>query len=77
MAPSSGLSYSAEPSVENVPAAAAPATLSLTLNELFQKLVQTGMVPSVLEAKKPEEKEKEKEPVVIPVSFDKPETLKV
>ncbi|XP_076676323.1 pcf11 cleavage and polyadenylation factor subunit isoform X2 [Andrena cerasifolii] len=75
MAPASGLSYQAEP-VEN-PSAAAPAlSLPLNMNELFQRLVETGIVPNIPEQKKPEEEEK-KEPEIIPVSFDKPETLKV
>ncbi|XP_017892802.1 uncharacterized protein LOC108632624 isoform X2 [Ceratina calcarata] len=75
MAPSSGLSYQAEP-VEN-PAAAAPAlSLPLNMNELFQRLVETGMVPNLAEQKK-QEVEETKEPEITPVSFDKPETLKV
>ncbi|KMQ93559.1 pre-mrna cleavage complex 2 protein pcf11 [Lasius niger] len=73
MAPSSGLSYEAEP-VENPPAPAP--TLPLNMNELFQRLVETGIVPSLLEQKKQEEEEK-KEPEISPVSFDKPETLKI
>src|SRR5436190_22727224 len=44
MAPSSGLSYEAEP-VENPPAPAL--TLPLNMNELFQRLVETGIVPSL------------------------------
>ncbi|XP_076236158.1 pcf11 cleavage and polyadenylation factor subunit isoform X2 [Calliopsis andreniformis] len=75
MAPASGLSYQAEP-VENSPAAAPPLSLPLNMNELFQRLVETGIVPNLTEQKKPEEEEK-KEPEIIPVSFDKPETLKV
>lgn len=75
MAPSSGLSYQAEP-VENSPASAAPA-LSLSMNELFQRLVETGIIaPKLTEQKKPEEEEK-KEPEIIPITFDKPETLKM
>lgn len=75
MAPSSGLSYQAEP-VENPPAPAPTLALPLNLTELFQRLVETGIVPTgnMSEAKKREEKKKE--PEVIPVSFDKPETLK-
>lgn len=74
MAPSSGLSYQAEP-VENSPAPPAP-TLPLSMNELFQRLVETGIVPSPIEQKKQEEEEKKKTEIT-PVSFDKPETLKV
>lgn len=73
MAPSSGLSYQAEP-VENPPAI----TLPLNLNELFQRLVETGIVPNISENKKVEEEEEEKkEPETHPVNFDKPETLKM
>ncbi|XP_076641398.1 pcf11 cleavage and polyadenylation factor subunit isoform X2 [Halictus rubicundus] len=75
MAPASGLSYQAEPA-ENPPAAAPALSLPLNMNELFQRLVETGIVPNLTEQKKPEEEEK-KEPEIIPVSFDKPETLKV
>lgn len=75
MAPSSGLSYQAEPA-ENPPAAAPPLSLPLNMNELFQRLVETGIVSNLSEQKKQEEEEK-KEPEIIPVSFDKPETLKV
>lgn len=76
MAPASGLSYQAEPA-EN-PSSAAPAlSLPLNMNELFQRLVETGIVPNLSEQKKPEEEEEKKEPEIIPVSFDKPETLKV
>ncbi|XP_018312633.1 uncharacterized protein Pcf11 isoform X1 [Mycetomoellerius zeteki] len=71
MAPSSGLSYQAEP-VENPPAP----TLPLNMSELFQRLVETGIVPNLTEQKKQEEEEK-KESVITPVSFDKPETLKI
>lgn len=74
MAPSSGLSYQAEP-VEN-PAQPA-AVLPLNMNELFKRLVETGIVPSLTEQKKQEEEEEKKEPEIIPVCFDKPETLKV
>ncbi|XP_011684445.1 PREDICTED: uncharacterized protein LOC105447883 isoform X2 [Wasmannia auropunctata] len=73
MAPSSGLSYQAEP-VENSPAPAP--TLPLNMSELFQRLVETGIVPNLTEQKKQEEEEK-KEPEITPVSFDKPETLKI
>lgn len=75
MAPSSGLSYQAEP-VENPATTAPPLSLPLNMNELFQRLVETGIVSNLSEQKKPEEEEK-KEPEIIPVSFDKPETLKV
>ncbi|KAK2584744.1 hypothetical protein KPH14_007075 [Odynerus spinipes] len=75
MAPSSGLSYQAEP-VENPPTSTPALTLPLNMNELFQRLVETGIVPNLTEQKKQEEEEK-KEPEIIPVSFDKPETLKV
>jgi len=71
MAPSSGLSYQAEP-VENP---SAP-TLPLNMSELFQRLVETGIVPNLTEQKKQEEEEK-KESVITPVTFDKPETLKM
>ncbi|KAL6259064.1 hypothetical protein P5V15_008985 [Pogonomyrmex californicus] len=73
MAPSSGLSYQAEP-VENPPVPAP--TLPLNMSELFQRLVETGIVPNLMEQKKQEEEEK-KEPEITPVSFDKPETLKI
>ncbi|XP_071642109.1 uncharacterized protein Pcf11 isoform X4 [Temnothorax longispinosus] len=73
MAPSSGLSYQAEP-VEN-PSAPAP-TLPLNMSELFQRLVETGIVPNLSEQKKQEEEEK-KDTEITPVSFDKPETLKI
>ncbi|XP_032680257.1 uncharacterized protein LOC116848371 isoform X2 [Odontomachus brunneus] len=75
MAPSSGLSYQAEPA-ENPSVSAAPA-LSLSMSELFQRLVETGIiVPNLTEQKKPEEEEK-KEPEITPITFDKPETLKI
>ncbi|EFN78884.1 Pre-mRNA cleavage complex 2 protein Pcf11 [Harpegnathos saltator] len=74
MAPSSGLSYQAEPA-EN-PSVSAPA-LSLSMSELFQRLVETGIiVPNLTEQKKPEEEEK-KEPEITPITFDKPESLKI
>lgn len=75
MAPSSGLSYQAEP-VENPPTSTPALSLPLNMNELFQRLVETGIVPNLTEKKKQEEEEK-KDPEIIPVSFDKPETLKV
>lgn len=75
MAPSSGLSYQAEPA-ENPPTTVPPLSLPLNMNELFQRLVETGIVSNLSEQKKQEEEEK-KEPEIIPVSFDKPETLKV
>ncbi|XP_020280817.1 uncharacterized protein LOC109853274 isoform X2 [Pseudomyrmex gracilis] len=71
MAPSSGLSYQAEP-VENPSAS----VTTLNMNELFQRLVETGIVPNITEQKKQEEEEKKK-PEITPVSFDKPETLKI
>lgn len=46
------------------------------MNELFQRLVETGIVPNITEQKKQEEEEKKK-PEITPVSFDKPETLKM
>ena len=76
MAPSSGLSYQAEP-VENPATTAPPLSLPLNMNELFQRLVETGIVSNLSEQKKQEEEEEKKEPEIIPVSFDKPETLKV
>ncbi|XP_034189307.1 pcf11 cleavage and polyadenylation factor subunit isoform X1 [Osmia lignaria lignaria] len=75
MAPASGLSYQAEP-VENPPTTTPALSIPLNMNELFQRLVETGIVPNLSEPKKQEEEEK-KEPEIIPVSFDKPETLKV
>jgi pre-mRNA cleavage complex 2 protein Pcf11 len=74
MAPSSGLSYQAEP-VENIPAPAPTITLPQNLSELFQRLLETGIVSSLNESKKLEEEKKA--PEIIPVSFDKPETLKM
>ncbi|XP_043484064.1 uncharacterized protein LOC122512348 isoform X2 [Leptopilina heterotoma] len=74
MAPSSGLSYQAEP-VENPPAPQAP-VLNLNMDELFQRLVETGIVANLSEPKKQEEPEKEK-PEIIPVSFDDDKSLKV
>ncbi|XP_014218937.1 uncharacterized protein LOC106647178 [Copidosoma floridanum] len=75
MAPSSGLSYQAEP-VENQPALAPAITLPLNLSELYQRLVETGIVSNLFETKKSEVEDK-KEPEIVPVSFDKPETLKI
>ncbi|XP_016845564.2 uncharacterized protein LOC100121739 isoform X3 [Nasonia vitripennis] len=74
MAPSSGLSYQAEP-VENLPVVAPLLATSVDLNTLFQRLVETGIVPNLTETKKPEEEEK-KEPEIISATFDKPETLR-
>ncbi|KAJ8667667.1 hypothetical protein QAD02_009330 [Eretmocerus hayati] len=74
LAPSSGMSYQAEPS-ENQTTSGPTVTLPLNLNELFQRLVETGIVSNLFEIKKTEEEEK-KAPEIIPVSFDKPETLK-
>ncbi|KAL0115350.1 hypothetical protein PUN28_010706 [Cardiocondyla obscurior] len=72
MAPSSGLSYQAEP-IENT---SAPAPiLPLNMSELYQRLVETGIVPGLFEQKKQEEEDK-KDLEITPVSFDKPETLK-
>lgn len=77
MAPSSGLSYQAEP-VESVTTAASNFTLPSNMNELYQRLVDTGIVSSFTNVKKEKEEEEEKkEPVVISTSFDKPETLKM
>jgi pre-mRNA cleavage complex 2 protein Pcf11 len=73
MAPSSGLSYQAEP-VDNLPAAIPTLTLPLNLNELFQRLVETGIVPNLVETKKQEEEKKQE---IISISFDKPESLKM
>ncbi|XP_051175876.1 uncharacterized protein LOC127291029 isoform X2 [Leptopilina boulardi] len=73
MAPSSGLSYQAEPA-ENPPTQAP--VLNLNMDELFQRLVETGIVANLSEPKKQEEPEKEK-PEIIPVSFDDDKTLKV
>lgn len=75
MAPSSGLSYQAEP-VENQTAPAPAITLPLNLTELYQRLVETGIVSNLFETKKSEEEDK-KEPEIEPVTFDKPETLKM
>ncbi|XP_014235867.1 pre-mRNA cleavage complex 2 protein Pcf11-like isoform X2 [Trichogramma pretiosum] len=74
MAPSSGLSYQTDLTIEN--ASALSAQLPLNLNELYQKLVETGIVTNLLEPKKPEEEEKKIEETV-QVSFDKPESLKL
>ena len=74
MAPSSGLSYQAEP-VENPLPAPVP-VLNLKLDELFQRLVETGIVANLSEPKKQEEPEKEK-PEIIPVSFDDDKSLRV
>ncbi|XP_016845567.1 uncharacterized protein LOC100121761 isoform X2 [Nasonia vitripennis] len=72
MAPSSGLSYQAEP-FENT---SVTSTAAVPLNELFKRLVESGIFSSLSETKKPEEEEK-KAPEVLPVAFDKPETLKI
>lgn len=72
MAPSSGLSYQAEP-FEN---ASVTPTASVPLNELFKRLVESGIFSSLSETKKPEEEEK-KAPELLLVTFDKPETLKM
>ncbi|XP_033212729.1 uncharacterized protein LOC117170223 isoform X2 [Belonocnema kinseyi] len=75
MAPSSGLSYQAEP-VENPPAPPPVLNLNLNMDELFQRLVETGIVANLSEPKKQEETEKEK-PEIIPVSFSDDKSLKV
>lgn len=72
MAPSSGLSYQAEP-FENTTVAS---NVAVPLNELFKRLVESGIFSSLSETKKPEEEEK-KAPEVLLVSFDKPETLRM
>ena len=66
-APFSGVSYQAEVS-EKPPVPIVP--IPLNLNELFQQLVNTGMVPN------PEKKEKKKQQI-ISANFDKPESLKM
>lgn len=75
MAPSSGLSYQAE----QVESTTAPATSlpAINMDELFQRLVATGIVPNINAEQKKQDVEEKKEPEIIPVSFDKPETLKV
>lgn len=75
MAPSSGLSYQAEHMENSAPAPTLP--LTLNMDELFQRLVATGIVPNLTSEQKKQEEEIKKEPEIIPVSFDKPETLKV
>uniref|UniRef100_V9IHJ6 Uncharacterized protein n=1 Tax=Apis cerana TaxID=7461 RepID=V9IHJ6_APICE len=57
MAPSSGLSYQAEPA-ENPPAAAPPLSLPLNMNELFQRLVETGIVSNLSEQKNKKRKKR-------------------
>ncbi|XP_014218936.1 uncharacterized protein LOC106647177 isoform X2 [Copidosoma floridanum] len=76
MAPSSGLSYQAEPAENPQPAPAPAFSLPTNISELFQRLVETGIVPS-LDLSKRQEEEERREPEMIPVSFDKPETLKM
>ncbi|KAK0166875.1 hypothetical protein PV327_004349 [Microctonus hyperodae] len=79
MAPSSGLSYQAE-TMEKPPTPPKPVLpLNLNLNELFQRLVETGMVPRLpaTDTKKVEEEPVKKEPEIISVNFEKPETLKI
>ncbi|KAF7987800.1 hypothetical protein HCN44_003663 [Aphidius gifuensis] len=90
MAPSSGLSYQAEhtndnnitnnniinnnSNIQNNPIL----PLKLDMNELFQRLVATGIVPKVDNSDiKKTNIETKKEPEIIAVSFDKPETLKI
>ena len=63
--------------VEKPAATVSPAlALPLNMNELFQRLVATGIVPNLPEPVKTEDEEK-KAPAIIEVSFAKPETLKV
>lgn len=50
--------------------------LPLDMSNLFTKLVEAGIVPNIFEAKKQDDEEKVKEPEIIPVSFDKPMTLR-
>lgn len=75
MAPSSGMSYQAEP-MENPPAHTPPLTNPLNLGDLLQKIVD---VRNPMESKKQDkEKEKQQKAIkIIPVTFDKPETLKL
>ena len=79
MAPSSGLSYQAEPAVESAPAPAPAVHFPINLTELFERLVQTGIVSNLVETKKTEEEgeEEKKAPEAPTISFDKPETLKM
>ncbi|XP_043289393.1 uncharacterized protein [Venturia canescens] len=74
--PTSTVPYKAEITEATTTPAPPVLTLPLNMNELFQRLVETGIVPNITGQKKPDEEEK-KEPVILPVSFDKPETLKV
>lgn len=78
MAPSSGMSYQAEP-MENPPIKTPPLTAPLNLGDLLQKLADVGTVRNQTESKKQDkEKEKEKrEPPVVPITFDKPDSLKL
>ncbi|XP_015117848.1 uncharacterized protein LOC107041696 isoform X2 [Diachasma alloeum] len=78
MAPASGMSYEAEPTDKPIPAAPV-LPLNLNLNELFQRLVDTGIVPKITGAAADVKKETEvkKEPEAPPILFDKPETLKM
>lgn len=69
-------------SQENVPVPAAPNPLaflpsSLNINELFQKLVATGIVTSVKESSPQPQKNEEGDNGIKPVLFTQPETLKV
>lgn len=77
MAPSSGMSYQAEP-MENPPSKTPPLTTSLNLGDLLLKLVDVGVVRNQAEPKKQdtEKEKKKKELQVVTVTFDKPETLK-
>lgn len=80
MAPSSGMSYQAE-TVENAPSVTPAVPVQLSLDQLLQRLIESGLVPGAVsdltETKKPEEEQEKKVPEVDPSSFDKPETLKL
>ncbi|XP_011308584.1 uncharacterized protein [Fopius arisanus] len=78
MAPASGMSYEAEPTDKKTPAAPV-LPLNLNLNELFQRLVDTGIVPKITGAAAEVKKESEvkKEPEAPLILFEKPETLKL
>ncbi|XP_063987411.1 uncharacterized protein Pcf11 isoform X2 [Diachasmimorpha longicaudata] len=76
MAPASGMSYEAEPTDKASPAPPV-LPLNLNLNELFQRLVDTGIVPkitgAIADVKEVEVKKESDTPLIL---FDKPETLK-
>lgn len=76
VSPNSSVPYKTE--ITEITTTQVPPALTLPLNmtELFQRLVETGIVPNITGPKKQDEEEK-KEPAILPVSFDKPETLKV